>query len=286
MVDLPLISVVIPTYRRPSLLLRAIRSVQNQTYKNLEIIVVDDASPDNTEEIVRRISDKRIRYMRHEQNRGLAAAGRNTGIRAAHGKYIAFLDDDDEWLETMIEKQLEVIEVHDAVLGAALINGIRVRRHNRTQVTLDDLRKGSDFDPSGFMAKTSVLQEILFDEQLREGEDWDIFIRIAEKYSIGYVNDPLLIYNDGGHKRITNEARNLPVTGLEKRMPVLYKHRDFFGPFWFKYHIANNLLSHFWFRRGKLKQFFYAARQCGLIAVATVCVHKINRFVRRMVEIA
>jgi len=282
--DMPLVSVVIPTYRRVSLVPRAIRSVQNQTYKNIEIIVVDDASPDNTEEIVRSIPDPRIRYIRHDRNKGLAAAGRNTGIQAAHGKYIAFLDDDDEWLQTMVEKQLKVIEAHDAVLGAALVNGTHIKRHSGSLVTLDDLRRGSDFDPSSLMAKASVLRGLLFDEQLREGEDWDAFIRIAEKYSIGYVNEPLLIYNDGGHERITNEAKNLTVAELERRMPVIYKHRRFFGPFWFKYHIANFLLSYFYVRRGRLKQVVYAVRRCGLIAVAAVFADKINRLVRRYKE--
>lgn len=284
--DMPLVSVVIPTYRRASLVPRAIRSVQNQTYENIEIIVVDDASPDDTEEIVQSISDARIRYIRHDRNQGLAAAGRNTGIRAAHGEYVAFLDDDDEWQETMIEKQLEAIEAHDAVLCAALVNGNRVKRHNRPLVTLDDLRKGSDFDPSSLMAKASVLREILFDEQLREGEDWDAFIRIAEKYSIGYINEPLLIYNDGGHERITNESKNLSISELQKRTAVLHKHRIFFGLFWFNYHIADALLSHFWFRHGKLKQIVYSVRQCGLVAVAAVFANKISRLIKRCKETA
>jgi len=212
---------------------------------------------------------------------GLAAAGRNTGIQAAHGEYIAFLDDDDEWLETMIEKQLKAIEAHDAVLGAALVNGTRIKRHTRLVVTLDDLRRGSDFDPSSLMAKASVLRDIPFDEQLREGEDWDAFIRIAEKYSIGYVNEPLLIYNDGGHERITNEAKNLSVSVFEKSIPVLYKHKGFFGPYWFHFHVASVLLSYLWCREGKFEQIVYAVRRCGVVAVTAVLFDKIKRQVKR-----
>src|SRR5690606_27477811 len=93
----PLVSVIIPTYQRPKLLLRALHSVQRQTYQQLEILVVDDGSQDDTASVVRRLPDRRIRYLRHERNTGLPAAARNTGIRAADGACIAFLDDDDEW---------------------------------------------------------------------------------------------------------------------------------------------------------------------------------------------
>ena len=91
------VSVIIPTYNRAHLVGRAIRSVLNQTYQDFEIIVVDDCSTDNTEEIVKGFNDHRIRYMRHDRNRGGSAA-RNTGIKASQGKYIAFLDSDDERL--------------------------------------------------------------------------------------------------------------------------------------------------------------------------------------------
>lgn len=281
--DIPLITVVIPTYKRASLVLRAIRSVQNQTHKNLEIIVVDDASPDNTEKVVRSITDARIRYIRHEQNAGLAANGRNTGIQAACGEFIAFLDDDDEWLDTMIEKQLKVIEAHDAVLCAALVNGIHIKCHRRNSVTLEDLRKGNDFDPSSLMARTPVLKELLFDEDLRQGEDWDLFIRMARKYRIGYLREPLLIYNDGGHARIGNEARNLDFKGLDKRMYMLRKQEKFFGRFWFRYHVAGTLLSHLFTRRGQLRQVFYTIRRCGIIPVAAVMWNKIRRAFRRLI---
>jgi glycosyltransferase involved in cell wall biosynthesis len=102
------VSVVIPTYNRASLLGRAIKSVLEQTYQDFEIIVVDDASTDNTEEVVRNLRDRRIRYLRHEKNRGGSAA-RNTGIRAAWGQYIAFQDSDDEWLPEKLKKQMEVL---------------------------------------------------------------------------------------------------------------------------------------------------------------------------------
>ena len=92
----PTLTTIIPTYNRAALVKRAIQSVLNQTFQDFEIIVVDDSSVDNTEEVVKGFRDDRIRYIRHPNNKGLPA-GRNTGIKVASGEYIAFLDDDDEW---------------------------------------------------------------------------------------------------------------------------------------------------------------------------------------------
>ena len=107
----PTVSIIIPTYNRAHLIGRAIQSVLNQTYQNFEIIVVDDGSTDNTEEMIKEFQkhDKRIKYIRHEKNRGGAAA-RNTGIKVARGEYIAFQDSDDEWLPEKLEKQMDVFQ--------------------------------------------------------------------------------------------------------------------------------------------------------------------------------
>ena len=181
----PLVSVIICTFNRASLVPQAISSVQNQTYSNIEIIVIDDASADNTEEVVNAIPDERIQYVRHEENKG-PAAGRNTGIRAAKGEYIGFLDDDDQWREDKLEKQLHVIKNHDAVLCDSLWNGRLRRLHMRPTVSLDDLREGTFALPT-LLAKAKVLREVLFDESLWQGEDWDVFIRIAQRHSLGKV---------------------------------------------------------------------------------------------------
>ena len=274
----PLVTVIIPTFNRAALLLRAIRSVQSQVYTNLEIIIVDDASSDNTAEIVRNLSeDARIIYIRHRTNRGLAAAGRNTGIRKARGEHVAFLDDDDEWVPSKINRQLDVVGKFDMVVCASLIDGVLVERFGREVVTLNDFRRGTRFPPSGMIAKTSVLRDELFDEQLRYGEDWDLLIRVAKKYRIGYVDVPLLIYNDGEHQRITNEARNLTPAELESRMLVFHKHREFLGPFWYRYHKADMFLSYFWERRSKIHQLYNAIRQCGALPVTIVFLNKIRR---------
>ncbi len=97
MAEKPMVSVIIPTYNRAHVLGRAIRSVLDQTYQDFELIVVDDGSSDHTGEVVATFADPRIHYLRHEKNRG-AAAARNTAIKTAQGEYIASLDSHDEWL--------------------------------------------------------------------------------------------------------------------------------------------------------------------------------------------
>jgi len=273
----PLVSVVISTFNRAGLITRAINSIQNQTYKNIEIIIVDDASSDNTEDVIKAMLDKRIRYIRHEKNKGLPA-GRNTGIKAANGEYIAFLDDDDEWREDKLEKQLSIIDKYDAVLCDSLWNGRLRRLHRRPIVTPDDLRRGSFASPT-LLAKANVLKELLFDESLKQGEDWDAFIRIAQRYSIGYVAEPLVLCNAGAHPRMTNEAKGQGGPELEKRTAVLYKHREFFGEKWFRYHLADNFLTYIGSRRNKLHCVAYAIRRCGVMPVVAVLIKKMRRSV-------
>ena len=276
-----LVSVIIPTYNRAALVPRAIESVRRQTYRNLEILVVDDGSPDDTEDVVRRIVDPRIRYIRHEKNRGLPAV-RNTGIRVAEGKYLAFLDDDDEWKEDKLEKQLSVIGPYDAVLTGALVNGKYLRLHGKHEVTLEDLRKGNSFPPSTLLVKTSVIRDVLFDENLRQGEDWDAYIRLAQRYRIGYIREPLLLLSDGSHQRMTNEVKNQPLSELDKRMVMLIKHQDFFGRYWFRRHMASIILTYIRTRSGKLRQLRYAMYRCGVLPVLGALTAKMMRALRRM----
>lgn len=108
----PTVSAIIPTYNRAHLVGRAIKSALAQTWQDLELIIVDDGSNDNTESLVNSFDDPRIRYIRHNVNRGVAAA-RNTGIKAAKGEYLAFLDSDDEWMTDKLERQLNVFKTSD-----------------------------------------------------------------------------------------------------------------------------------------------------------------------------
>ena len=103
------ISVIVPTYNRADLISETIESILNQTYKYFELIIVDDGSTDNTEEVIRKFKDSRIKYIKTD-NWGGPARPRNTGIKKTKGEYIAFCDDDDIWLPKKLEKQIRVFK--------------------------------------------------------------------------------------------------------------------------------------------------------------------------------
>jgi GalNAc5-diNAcBac-PP-undecaprenol beta-1,3-glucosyltransferase len=270
-----LVSVIIPTFKRAEFIPRVIENVRRQTHANIEILVIDDGSPDHTSSVVNAIPDSRIRYIRHETNKGVSAA-RNTGIREARGEYIAFIDDDDMWSEDKLEKQLKALNTYDVVVCAAIADGLPLRMHKRPDITHDDLRKGG-FAPSSLVGKAHVFRDVMFDENLRQGEDWDMFIRIAQRYSIGWVEGNLLIYNKGDHARATNVAKHLSGPELEKRTAILYKHREFLGEKWFKYHIADTFLGYIGSRPDKLSYIAYAIKRCGFKPVAASLINKVRQ---------
>lgn len=265
----PVVSVVIPTHGRAQLLARAIRSVLAQTYSRLEIIVVDDASHDNTRDIVEQFGDSRIRYIRHQTNKGGSAA-RNTGIRAATGEYVAFLDDDDEWGPEKTEEQLKLLARYNVVMCTSNLNaGSLHKLRNVEVVPLEALLK-AQFTAGGtgiLMVRADIIKEMLFDEALPRGQDWDLFIRLAQRYAIGYLNMPLVKYDEGQHVRISNRIKNIPAQEIEKRSVVLEKHKELFGRHWHRRHLAGWLLYGIKHRDRKWQHLSYTIRRCGIGAV-------------------
>jgi glycosyltransferase involved in cell wall biosynthesis len=203
----PKVSVIIPTYNRAHLVSRAIHSVLNQTYQRFEIIVVDDGSTDKSEEAIRSFKDSRIRHISHIENKGGAAA-RNTGIKAAKGHYIAFLDSDDEWFPSKIEKQLEVLRKADRKFGAVGTGRIiHYGNTGRTEAKIptgrfgniyEKLLKGKSF-PGGtptIMIKRECFERIgLFDESLESSQEYDLYIRMAKEYHFDVLREPLVTCN-------------------------------------------------------------------------------------------
>ncbi len=214
---IPMVSVVIPTYSRPTFLNRCIDSVLNQTYKNIEIIVVDDNNPDTlerkeTEEVMKKyITDSRVTYLKHEKNKNGSAA-RNTGWRVAQGKYITFLDDDDTIIETKIEKQVECLEKLDASWGACYTGYKLIKEHGGTQIS-SEKRSGKCFvdalmrtmfmgSGSNLFLKKSVVDEINgYDESFVRNQDIEFLVRVTEKYKIAYIDEILLIIYQEGYRK-------------------------------------------------------------------------------------
>ncbi len=201
---IPKISVIISTYNRADLLSRAIGSVLNQTFRDFELIVVDDGSTDNTGKVVNEFQTKykNIQYIRREHSGG-AAKPKNTGIKNAKGKYIAILDSDDEWLPEKLERQVNLSESSKKpnleFIGCNSIiveeNGETLDIH-RIPFYKDHFRNIliSDYmgSGSGMMYKRSVFDKIgLFDENLKSGQDWEMRIRILQIYNFDFVDESL-----------------------------------------------------------------------------------------------
>lgn len=199
------VSVVIPTHNRCTLLKRAIESVRNQTYSDLEIIVVSDASTDGTDSLVEDLIriDERIEYIKMEKPEGGNAA-RNRGIHAAKGEYIAFLDDDDEWLPDKLKLQLNVISENKGIglvyTGVHVIYVNEKVEYNTKARESGDLSKRILLDncigtTSTVMCRKEVLLNVgLFDTSLRALQDYDLWIRCCQRYAVGIVPMELIYY--------------------------------------------------------------------------------------------
>jgi glycosyltransferase involved in cell wall biosynthesis len=229
--------------------------------------VVDDCSTDDIATVIQSFDEPRMQCIRHDANRGGSAA-RNTGIKAATGDFIAFLDDDDEWEPEKTVRQLKLLDRYDAALCTrhGAISG-RYRRKER--VTLDDLRKGRFLTggTSILMARANVLRDTLFDETLPRSQDWDIFIRLAQKYAIGYLNEPLVRQHKGSYPRIGNRIRNMRAREIENECRMLRKHERFLGTKWFRRHMCRKLLAERRNLRDKMVDIIYTARRYGAVNV-------------------
>lgn len=207
------VSVVIPTHNRSALVVRAVKSVLSQTYSDLECIVVDDASSDDTAERLRQIADDRLVCVHHESPRG-ASAARNTGIQLAKGRYVAFLDDDDEWLPHKLDRQLSVLKNAPDNVGLVYCwmdyqdeGGFQksLRPSLRGYIFADVLDTQPIGNSSTLLVRRNVIADVgPFDESLPRGNDGDFIRRICQKYDVDFVPEVLVRIDVGhGYERIT-----------------------------------------------------------------------------------
>jgi glycosyltransferase involved in cell wall biosynthesis len=198
----PLVSIIIPTYNRSAAVSEAIDSVLEQTFKDREIIVVDDGSTDNTKELLLLKYGDKIVYV-YQANSGVSSA-RNTGIKTAKGKYIAFLDSDDIWLPDKMAKQIELFEtlpdnvglVYCSVIhetqGQRTIRWARLRGDVFRERLLNDDR-AAIYIPSVMIRRECFEKIGLFDEFLRRAEDRDLYLRLTRNYLIDFIEKPLVL---------------------------------------------------------------------------------------------
>lgn len=236
--DEVLVSVILPTYNRKEYLPRAIDSVLQQDVEGIELIVVDDGSTDGTKELMEQYSDERIRYMRTPVNRGVANA-RNAGIRRAKGKYIAFQDSDDVWVQGKLKAQIKAIEEADEETALSyhimaritpdgkrrLIPDEKLPMEKRVGKIYEQLLRVNHIGAPAICVKREALTGPdgvgVFDTVMPNLEDYDLVLRLAKKYKIAYVDEVLIEtyqLNDGTNTNLSN--------GIVSKCMILGKYRE------------------------------------------------------------
>lgn len=212
-----MVSVIIPTYGLPTFLKKSIRSVINQTFNDWELIIVDDNNPDTeerwqTEQLLREFTDNRIKYIQHPYNKNGAAA-RNTALRVAKGKYISFLDSDDEYLPARLEACVKIMNNAD-VNVAGVYTGCEFRRKGQSYRRYKKVKSGNFLvdtlacrfmfcTGSNIFVRKSVIEELNgFDESFLRHQDYEFLVRLFRTYTLIALPEILVIKN--------NENFNLP----------------------------------------------------------------------------
>jgi glycosyltransferase involved in cell wall biosynthesis len=226
----PLVSVVIPTYNYARFIEATIESVIGQTCSDLEIIVVDDASSDDTAGVVAAIADDRIRYLRHDVNKGPSAA-RNTGLAEASGTFVTCIDSDDTMKPRNLEVKAKVLQ--DTPDVDVVFGNVEVVDADGTSLGIGNRRRADELLPqpvllrrllSGnpFHASATVVRRRAYDvagtyrEDLRHAEDWDLWLRMACLFSARYVAEPLVRHRlHPASLRNTNVEEHLDLSSME-----------------------------------------------------------------------
>jgi glycosyltransferase involved in cell wall biosynthesis len=257
----PIVSVVIPAFNHGNYILDTLGSVFGQTFPDYEVIVVNDGSPDNTADVLQPLIDSgRIRYI-EQMNAGQAAA-RNRGIAEASGKFIAYLDDDDLWPADKLEWQVAALLDNESTLvvygNYEVIGAQPVKRgddENRPPSEIyERLCSGNHIGPpSVALIRADALRAVSgFDETIKGADDWDLWLRLAEKGGFEYQNRLALHY-----RLHETNASNDPWYMYKNSMLVVRKH---FGQSWAREHRAHYLLATSFVKEFVVKGYMKAMR--------------------------
>ncbi|WP_166921711.1 glycosyltransferase family 2 protein [Flavobacterium poyangense] len=239
----PLVSVIIPTYNRSKYLMNAIQSVSNQSYNNIEIVVVDDGSSNNYAEAICNQFPNCTYFFK--KNGGLSSA-RNFGINKANGEFIAFLDDDDFWGNSKIEKQIKVFQENPKVdcvhSAAAVVNEKGQLTGDIIGANKDKVHKRSGYvfwnalgtwvvkSPTPLIRKSVFKSDMMFDENIKVGEDVDFYQRMFYRHKIFYIQEPLAFYREYlDEDRLSKKLEKY--IGLEYNMLINFKQMGVINPF-------------------------------------------------------
>lgn len=224
----PLVSVIIPTHNRADLLARSLESVSAQKYKNFEVIVIDDASEDDTGKTIEsyRGKFKEFKVIRNKAKQG-GAESRNVGIASSSGKYLAFLDDDDEWLPDKTAKQTAALERYPE-LGAMTCWYYNITPDRKRAVRLVpeitfDMLLYENFAGSfsSCLVRGEFARSLLLDASFKAGQDWQFWIMVSDAAKIGITEKCLVNYHDHRGMRISNSKNYISST--HRKLYFTYK---------------------------------------------------------------
>lgn len=199
----PIVSIIIPTYNRANLIGKSIDSVLNQTFKDFEVIIVDDGSTDDTKNVVESFNDIRIIYIRNKKNKG-ACFARNIGIKIAKGEFIAFQDSDDEWLPKKLEKQINVFKTLPQE-NIVYTGFWKIKDDKKTYIPLNrvkqkegniykELLKGNFISTQTLLVRKKCFEKSgIFDENLPRFQDWELVLRLSKYYNFKFIDKPLVL---------------------------------------------------------------------------------------------
>ena len=207
-------SVIIPTYNRADILPIAIASVINQKYQDWELIVVDDGSTDNTKEVVEGIDDSRVKYL-YQQNAERSAA-RNNGVDHSQGKYICFLDSDDQFAKNHLEGLFRAIDEHEGKEFIYVIKGLTINEALKTEAKIHLKEGKSDLEtvllnsitPGQFVVPASIMKECLFDKDIRISEDTEVLVRLVQKAKLKIIDQYTLHYYQHEDNSVNTDKYN------------------------------------------------------------------------------
>jgi glycosyltransferase involved in cell wall biosynthesis len=286
----PTFSVVIPTYNRPALLPRAIKSVLNQTLQDFELVIVDDASPTPMKEVVETFQDPRIIYFRHETNGGTARA-LNTGIGHAKGKYVSFLGDDDEYLPKFLEETSRVFETSAENVGVAW-SGVRTVKdtpkgevcikeevwqpkfENREHTYLSFLRARRIGTGCGITIRKSCFDVVgLFDDTMPKAEDTDFFIRLVRQFDFIVIPSILIKVHLHSGPRLTTYDQQMGAAYekiIQKNIAALREHPDLWVALhyktgWLYYHGDNKTRARYFIKQALRRKPFHLKTWLGVL---------------------
>lgn len=271
-----LVSVVLTTYDRREFLPQAIETVVKQTYDAIELVIIDDHSPESPQDIVENASTEGLHdvvFVRHEENKG-ASAARNTGIKRASGEFIALLDDDDLWTSDKIERQMAVFDQSGAAVGV-VCTGIKSIDSDGQTIRTRAVEFNGDITkqllcgaivplPSVLVRQDLLTDAELFDERLQSYEDLEWMIRLSRHCEFRSVSDPLVISVREGHAQKSDNTTMKLEGGypllMEKCQPIAAEYGRLF---------ERKMVAHWSFRVGYASLVHGQAKQArGLIRTA------------------